>query len=550
VTVTAEAPASPPEAAPDSDSTVDPPVAQPPRPVPAALLPWHDPNPRLGWAITAFVTIIAGIVRLWDVGWPPGNQFDEVYYNTESKELLQFGYEDNRGYMFIVHPPLGKWLIAIPQWILNNPNEVAWRLGPAIAGIVAVLLITRIARRMFQSNLFGGIAGLLLALEGMSVVLSRLALLDIFLQVFILASFGALALDREQMRARLGRLIADGADLSDGVPSLGPRPWRLAAGVLLGLANGIKWTALAFFFAFILLSIFWDRGALKSAGVDRPWRVSIVKSWPYAIGSLIITPFLTYMFVWLGWFAGETSWGRHYANSHSSSTKLNLPFGIHIPFNWGWVPSGIRSLGAYHIDAYRFHQGLDSPHPYGSKPWSWLVLGRPVDVYFKCTPAATAGDCDTNGTVRHLLILGTPLMWWAFLPMLIWLAWHYATTRDWRAGSVWLMFLAGWVFWFQNLDRTMFLFYMAPLVPFLILGLTLALGTMLGRGVIAGPAVRSWGAARTYLSAERRRAWGSLAIATFLGLVIADFVWMWPIFTGSPESWSLWNMHMWLQSWV
>ena len=28
------------------------------------------------------------------------------------QELLRYGYEDNRGYMFIVHPPLGKWLIA------------------------------------------------------------------------------------------------------------------------------------------------------------------------------------------------------------------------------------------------------------------------------------------------------------------------------------------------------------------------------------------------------------------------------------------------------
>ena len=49
--------------------------------------------------------------------------------------------------------------------------------------------------------------------------------------------------------------------------------------------------------------------------------------------------------------------------------------------------------------------------------------------------------------------------------MLLWLAWHWFTTRDWRAGAVWVAFIAGWLVWFQNLDRTMFLFYMAPLVP-------------------------------------------------------------------------------------
>ena len=69
-----------------------------------------------------------------------------------------------------------------------------------------------------------------------------------------------------------------------------------------------------------------------------------------------------------------------------------------------------------------------------------------------------------------MLLIGTPLMWWAFVPMLLWLAWHWITTRDWRAGAVWVAFLAGWLVWFQNLKRTMFLFYMAPLVPFLIIG--------------------------------------------------------------------------------
>ncbi|PZS29070.1 MAG: hypothetical protein DLM58_16055, partial [Pseudonocardiales bacterium] len=65
------------------------------------------------------------------------------------------------------------------------------------------------------------IAGLLLALDGLSLVLSRTALLDIFLQTFVLAGFGALVVDRDQVRARLAGLIADGAELSSGAPSLG-----------------------------------------------------------------------------------------------------------------------------------------------------------------------------------------------------------------------------------------------------------------------------------------------------------------------------------------
>ena len=215
-------------------------------PVPEQLVGWRDPSPRVGWIITAAVTGIAALTRLWALDWPKGKMFDEIYYATEAQEMLRYGYEDNRGYMFVVHPPLGKWLIAGTSAIFGN-NEVGWRLAPALAGIVSVLLLVRIARRMFRSNVFGGIAGLLLALDGLSVVQSRVALLDIFLQLFIVAGFGALVLDREQMRSRLAGLLAEGVDLSDGIPTLGPRPWRLAGGVLLGLACAVKWSALSFF---------------------------------------------------------------------------------------------------------------------------------------------------------------------------------------------------------------------------------------------------------------------------------------------------------------
>ena len=140
------------------------PANPPHRPVPSALEQWHDPNPRAGWLVAAFMVLLASVTRLWDLGFPQGKSFDEIYYSTEAQEMLRFGYEDNSGYMFIVHPPVGKWLIAFTSELWSggsaSTNSVGWRLAPAIAGIVSVLLITRIARRMFHSNFFGGVAGL------------------------------------------------------------------------------------------------------------------------------------------------------------------------------------------------------------------------------------------------------------------------------------------------------------------------------------------------------------------------------------------------------
>jgi dolichyl-phosphate-mannose-protein mannosyltransferase len=572
VTATLEAPAD----AGADDEAVEPP--RPARPVPAALAPWHDPHPRMAWLVTLIITILAGFTRFWALGFPPGQNaipkngmnFDEVYYAVEAQEMLRYGYEDNRGYLFIVHPPLGKWLIAASEWFqgaINGghhtsndylSNSLGWRIAPALFGCLGVIMLSRIVRRMMRSNLFGFIAGLLMAMEGMSLVLARTAILDIFLQTFIIAAFGALVIDRDKMRARLAGLIADGADLTDGVPSLGPRPWRLVGGVMLGLACAVKWTALSFFVAFVILSLVWDRAALKSAGVRRPTARWARRSLLPGLGSLVVTPIATYLLTYLGWFTGENGWNRHWADSHGTSARLNL-LGLHVPFNWGWVPGPIRSLGWNTLDAYRFHQHLDSGHAYASSPWSWLVLGRPVDFYYD----QKATTCGAATCSREVLLMGTPLMWWAFVPMLLWLAWHWVTTRDWRAGAVWIAFAAGWLVWFQNLSRTMFLFYMAPLVPFLIIGVTLALGTMLGSGLQPRPArdldaeaedhtLRAVALERDeqYERGLRRRNWGIAGVSIYLALVVADFAWMWPIFTGGLLTYDEWHAHMWLPSWV
>ena len=339
------------------------------------------------------------------------------------------------------------------------------------------------------------------------------------------------------MRARLGALLAEGADLTAGAPSLGPRPWRLFGGVLLGMACAVKWTALSFFVLFVLLSLAWDHGAFRAAGVRSPGAAWARRSFVPGLGSLVAVPVATYLFCWLGWFTGENSWNRHWADTHPH--PVGHLFGMPIP--WNWVPGPIRSLANYHLDAYRFHESLGSPHPYQSNPWSWLVLGRPVDFYYNGSSTACGS---ASGCSREILLIGTPLMWWAFVPMLLWLGWHWFTTRDWRAAAVFVAFAAGWLVWFQDLSRTMFLFYMAPLVPFLVLGLTLGLGCMLGPSPDAG------GVPDRVALARRRRRRGAAAVSAYLGLVVADFIWMWPIFTGGLLSYSAWHAHMWLPSWV
>src|SRR5206468_7496637 len=99
-----------------------------------------------------------------------------------------------------------KILIAGGEWVFGL-TPFGWRFAVAVAGSLAILILARVARRMTRSTLLGCVAGLLLALDGLEFVMSRTALLDIFVMFWVLAAFAALVADRDRTRAH----VADAA---------------------------------------------------------------------------------------------------------------------------------------------------------------------------------------------------------------------------------------------------------------------------------------------------------------------------------------------------
>ncbi|MFR0355312.1 dolichyl-phosphate-mannose--protein mannosyltransferase [Streptomyces sediminimaris] len=501
----------------------------------------------MGWLGPLLVTVFAGALRFWRLGSPRALVFDETFYAKDAWSILRLGYEgtwpdrkiadpqilahpqviplSDTG-SFVAHPPMGKWVIAAGEWLFGL-DPFGWRVMTALLGTLSVLLLCRIGRRLFRSTLLGCLAGALLAVDGLHFVMSRTALLDIVVMFFALAAFGCLLVDRDRARARLAAALPvdeDGFARPDAHAAehtaTGPRPWRLAAGVLLGLAAGSKWNGLYFLVFFAALTVLWDVGARRVAGAHRPYRAVLRKDLGRSVLSTVPVALLTYLATWTGWFLSDKGYDRHWADGRGGT--------------WSWIPAPLRSLWHYEHAVYQFNIGLHTPHPYQSNPWSWLIQGRPVSFYYQSPKQGHDGCHAAAGCSQEILGLGTPLLWWAACAALLYLLFRWALRRDWRAGAVLCGVGAGYLPWFEYQDRTIFSFYAVVFVPFLCLAVAMMVGALLGP-----PG-----------AGERRRLIGTVGAGALVLLIAWNFIYFFPLYTGRTIPYSDWHARMWLDTWI
>ncbi|WP_204801988.1 dolichyl-phosphate-mannose--protein mannosyltransferase [Mycobacterium riyadhense] len=496
---------------------------------PGPTLPIADFGPvdRLrGWLVTAVITLLATVTRFLNLGSPTDAGtpiFDEKHYAPQAWQVLNNHWvEDNPGFGLVVHPPVGKQLIAMGEAIFGY-NGFGWRFTGAVLGVVLVALVTRIVRRVSRSTLVGAIAGLLLICDGVSFVTARTALLDGFLTFFVIAAFGALIVDRDQVRQRMHVAAVENRTANTvWGPRLGVRWWRFGAGVLLGLACGTKWSGLYFVAFFAAMSLAFDVAARRQYQVPRPWLGTLRRDVVPTGYALALIPFAVYLATYAGWFASETAIDRHQVGQTIGPNSV-------VP-----LPDAIRSLWYYTAKAFHFHASLTNSagnyHPWESKPWSWPMSLRPV---LYAIDQQNVPGCGPQSCVKAVMLVGTPAMWWLAVPVLLYASWRMFVRRDWRYAAVLVGYCAGWLPWFADIDRQMYFFYAATMGPFLVMALALILGDILyhpGQG-------------------RERRTLGLITVCCYVALVVTNFAWLFPVLTGLPISQQTWDMEIWLPSW-
>lgn len=563
---------------------------------------------RNGWIATVVTTLIAAFTRLWNLGSPHEIMFDETYYVKDAYSIWHLGYEGTwaqnanasfvRGNFsmlspeasFVVHPPLGKWLIATGMELTGPASSWGWRLAVALAGIATVLLLCRLVWRLFPSPLLVGLAGLFLAIDGVGITESRIGLLDGFIGFFALAAVYCIVRDRQSQRERIARLL-EGTAAGALAPKAGWRPWMISAGVLLGCACSVKWSGLYLLATIGIMTVIWDGTALRAVKA-KVWKLEtlVSRGWGNFM-RLVPVAGVTYLLTWFGWFMNPSAYKHGWAAAERAAGRGS------------WLPDSIADFIEYHRAIYEFHVGLSTPHSYMAKPSGWLLQMRPTSFYWQSndTLGADAYQCDTRNCVRAITSIGNIPIWWAAFVAVFVVVAYVALKRDWRGWVVLAGYIGLYLPWFMYWDRTIFTFYTVAFVPFVVLALTVALGWGIGLldgdGVVtagsggsagsgsagatgsagAAGADASDGSASDDVAAKETNAKGNLKDelgaylgggqvlgkdydpSMFMGLILTGiialaavvfaFLW-WPIWTAQVVDYNFWLWHMLFKSWI
>jgi dolichyl-phosphate-mannose--protein O-mannosyl transferase len=322
-------------------------------------------------------------------------------------------------------------------------------------------------------------------------------------------------MDQEKSRLKITRAIEQSKN-----SILVFRPWLILTGVALGAASSIKWSGLYLLAGIGLYVVFSESLLRKNSGETNWLRQGVLFQGAYSFVSLVPTALATYLLTWSGWIFGTGGYLRNSATENPES-------GI-----FGLLPDWMISLWNYHQLIYGFHVNLRSEHPYEANPLGWLVGLRPTAFFYETYSMGANGCQITDGCSSAITALGNPFIWIGSTAALLYIIYRYARHRERVLGLVLLGTASLYLPWIVLSERTVFQFYVVSFQPWLILGLVLVVQQLRRKLLL------------------KSRTLANAATAGFVCLVFGAFVFFYPVNTGMYLPFELWQLRMWLPSWV
>jgi len=377
--------------------------------------------------IVAVILLISAALRLYQLADPAEYMFDEVYYAKDAKAIVD-GRVGTDGPLpweagdevSWPHPEMGKFAIAAGVLVFGD-RSFGWRFPAVIAGMVMLGLVYPLARRLGLPPPWALVALGLAAADPLGIAQSRIATLDVFVAVWtVLCIYLGL------------RYVQDGHH----------RLMLVLSALAGGMAVGTKWSGgLALVVVGVILVLVWAldrRAAVRAASAaavgdddsqTEDAAPALWRSLGRALPSALIAAAILVLVPAAVWFL---SYAQYFAAGHTWSQFVELQ-----------------------RQAVYFNLHLKQDHTYASPSYTWIIDYRPVWYYFK-----------GGTTYRGVVAIGNPFLWWLAtlgLGVAVVLGLLRRSTLLLPAALIIALLYFPWF----GASRTSFLYYMAPVAPFM-----------------------------------------------------------------------------------
>lgn len=491
------------------------------------------PLPWFSFGILAIMGLSFAL-HFWGLGRFNMLVFDEVYYVKYAKNYL------TNLPLFDAHPPLGKYMIAVGMWLsshilgkdLNSLANTAiypwvYRWMNAIIGSFFPLVVGGIAYLLTQRRSYTLIASLFMAMDGLFLVESRYALINIYLVMFGL----------------LGQLFLLIALANRGNNR---QVWLFFSGISLGASVAVKWNGLAFLLGiYILWVLAWFLRAFPQSPPENFLEIPSHRFKVRQVKESILQKLTEINFLQITIFLAV------------------IPA---IVYALVWIPhleiNKETNFVKVHQQMLGFHQNMKSGpkvHPYCSSWYTWPLVIRPVVYLFEksATSSKAAALPPLPPGIKEAAYavygMGNPVLWWlsslailllvGLLVKRVWLWLKKVFNRGnqrinyygylpenqelWLVAYVIINWSVHFLPWIKVTRCTFVYLYMSASV-FAFLGL-------------------AWLVDRWLQSYQPRlRIMG----VTSIFLVLAAFVFCLPIYLGLPLSLPQYQLRIWFKSWI